>query len=1048
MLYKKNREKALSDELFADPTSEYRGTPFWSWNCKMTPAILEKQIEYLKEMGFGGFHMHSRSGMDNAYLSEDFMGLVDACVNKAKREKMLAWLYDEDRWPSGAAGGLVTKDPEYRARILYFAPADRVKLADKYRNKTRTDVPFVFDLSEEMPMKSAIKAGKPYFIAAYDIILDENGCLASYQIVKRNAKAKGTKWFAFCATQNMSDWYNGYCYLDTLSKKAVRKFIEVTHETYKKTCGKEFDKTVPAIFTDEPQFSREKNLNYPTDKTLCNLAWTPDFPKTYEKAYGSDIIEYIPELFWDLPNGKVSKERYHFHDHLCDRFTEAFSAECGKWCDKNKLPLTGHMMEEPTLKSQTAAIGETMRAYKYFGYPGIDMLCNRVELTTAKQTQSVVHQYGKEAMLSELYGVTNWDFDFRGHKFQGDWQAALGVTIRVPHLSWVSMKGDAKRDYPASISYQSPWYKEYPYIEDHFARVNTAMTRGTPEVSIGVIHPIESYWLHWGPGQTTQDIREQMESNFDNFINWMLFGQLDFDYISESLFPDACKKAANPLAVGKMKYSTVIVPGLETMRSTTLERLKDFKAAGGNVIFMGPCPKYVDAEESGAVKELYDQCEVIPFERYSLLKALESERKLEIRGVSGGYTDNYIYQMRNDGAYKWLFFVNAKKYNMADVVRANRIFVKVKGEFAPKLYDTIKGEVKEISYRIEKGYTRFEFNAYLHDSFLIRLEKTKCKAKNIASPAYKTVDRIDYKCKVRYEREEPNVVVLDIAEFKCDGETEYQPLEETRRLDDKVRARVGIPRKSGKQPWTLPEEKIVHSETLRFTFDSEIDVSGAKFACEDADICMLVFDGKEVKSKPDGYFTDESIGTIPLPDFKAGKHTIEYTIPLGSRTYTENCFLLGDFNVKLEGIEKTLVAKTDTIGFGSVTSQGMPFYGGNVKYYCDVTVGEDGSALKVHTNFYRGALVSVKLDGKEEEKIVFAPYNAVFENVSKGKHTLEITLFGNRFNCFAGLHNAERDLSWVGPGMFKTGGDAFSYEYQIREMGIIASPVVEVMKKD
>ena len=72
-------------------------------------------------------------------------------------------------------------------------------------------------------------------------------------------------------------------------------------------------------------------------------------------------------------------------------------------------------MEEPTLRSQTAAIGETMRAYKYFGYPGIDMLCNRVELTTAKQTQSVVHQYGKEAMLSELYGVTNWDFDFRGH---------------------------------------------------------------------------------------------------------------------------------------------------------------------------------------------------------------------------------------------------------------------------------------------------------------------------------------------------------------------------------------------------------------------------------------------------------------------------------------------------------------------------------------------------------------------------------------------------------------------------------------------------------
>ena len=57
--------------------------------------------------------------------------------------------------------------------------------------------------------------------------------------------------------------------------------------------------------------------------------------------------------------------------------------------------------------------------------------------------------------MSELYGVTSWSFDFRRHKLQGDWQAALGITLRVPHLSWVSMKGEAKRDYPASINYQS-----------------------------------------------------------------------------------------------------------------------------------------------------------------------------------------------------------------------------------------------------------------------------------------------------------------------------------------------------------------------------------------------------------------------------------------------------------------------------------------------------------------------------------------------------------------------------------------------------------------
>ena len=546
MLYKKNLSKELSSELFKSPTCEYRGTPFWSWNCKMTPEILEKQIGYLKEMGFGGFHMHSRSGMDNAYLSDEFMSLVRGCVDKAKAEEMLAWLYDEDRWPSGAAGGLVTKEPKYRARKLVFAPAELVKPSREYSAEKP-----LLDVSDELPMAQAIAEGKPYFVGAYDISLDKNGYLESYAKIKRNGKPKGDKWYAFCITQPMSDWYNGYCYIDTLSEDAVKRFIEITHERYKECVGDEFSKTVPAIFTDEPQFTKKGTLERPTDKKACELTWTPKFPTSYKRSYGSDILEHIPELFWDLPDGKVSLERYRYHDHICETFTNAFSKTCGRWCDKNGIPLTGHMLEEPTLYSQTYSVGEAMRAYKYFGYPGIDMLCDRVELSTAKQTQSVVHQYGKEAMLSELYGVTNWDFDFRGHKFQGDWQAALGVTIRVPHLSWVSMKGGAKRDYPASISYQSPWYKEYKYVEDHFARVNTAMTRGVPSVNIGVIHPIESYWLHWGPGASTLEKRNQLDENFKSVIEWLLLNQLDFDFISESMLPDTCKKAGNPIKVGK-----------------------------------------------------------------------------------------------------------------------------------------------------------------------------------------------------------------------------------------------------------------------------------------------------------------------------------------------------------------------------------------------------------------------------------------------------------------------------------------------------------------
>ena len=158
------------------------------------------------------------------------------------------------------------------------------------------------------------------------------------------------------------------------------------------------------------------------------MPWTDKVPELYKKAYGADIYETLPELFWDLPESKPSVHRYRYHDFISELFSSSFADNIGSWCRKNGIALTGHMMEEPTLRSQCAALGEAMRSYRGFDIPGIDMLCNNHEFTTAKQAQSAVHQFGYEGMLSELYGVTAWDCDFRTYKHQGDWQAALGVT--------------------------------------------------------------------------------------------------------------------------------------------------------------------------------------------------------------------------------------------------------------------------------------------------------------------------------------------------------------------------------------------------------------------------------------------------------------------------------------------------------------------------------------------------------------------------------------------------------------------------------------------
>ncbi len=999
MLYKKNSDKTLSDELFKDPTCEYRAAPFWAWNCKLDKGLLKRQIGYFKEMGFGGFHMHSRTGMGTPYLSDEFMDMVRFCVEEARSRDMLAWLYDEDRFPSGSAGGIVTKNPKYRCRYILFTKKHR----------------------ETLPKDEAIENGGAYTVARFNVTLNEDGTLKEYK------KCADGEWAVYCLTKESSPWYNNETYVDTLNKEAIDEFIRVTHERYKEVVGYAFDSIIPAIFTDEPQFEKKETLGNAFEDGDVKLPWTYDIEDTYAEAYGgSDITDTIPELVWDLPGGKASQARYRFHDHIAERFARAFADNIGAWCRKNGIYLTGHVMEEHMLIAQTHSTGDTMRSYRSFGIPGIDMLCDAYEYTTLKQVQSAVNQYGSEAQLSEIYGVTDWDFDFRGHKFQGDWQAALGVSVRVPHLAFLSMEGEGKRDYPASISYQSPWYKEYKKIEDHYARINTAMVRGVPVVNVAVIHPVESYWLHWGPERETHDIRWEAERRFGDITEWLLFSCTDFDFICESLLPGQYESSSDGrLHVGKMSYSAVVVPACETLRSTTVKALSEFRKKGGRLIFMGDCPSYIDAaqDEEGILRRLYDDSAVIPYEKEPLVRALENERKTEIEGA-----DNIFCRMREDTDCRWLFAAHGTKPENKDIPNRQCVTFKIKGLYKPVLYDTMSGDIKDMPYSMdeENKMTYIKAVMYDYDSLLIKLCKRQVRPYNL-----------------RCTFSEPNVFLMDTAEYAFD-DGGYSAEEEILRIDNKFREYLGWPERQGyyAQPWTVPEEKPSHILRLRMRFESDICVRGALLAAEHADMLTVRLNGNICRHPEEyGYFTDEAILTLPLPEIREGVNVLEIELPFGKRLGAEWFYILGDFGVSLNGRTKRITHKADEMRFGSLTEMKMPFYGANVTYEMDFTL-ESPSDISVRLPAYRGALVKLSIDGSEAGMLTFSPYKLRVTGLEAGRHTAAFELFGNRYNSFGALHNADTGNKWIDAMAWRTQGDKWTYDYMVRQLGILGEPEI------
>ena len=209
---------------FRNPPKEYREVPFWSWNDDLDPEELGRQIGLMDDAGWGGFFMHARVGLQTPYLGERWMDCISACVDEARQRGMDAWLYDEDKWPSGFAGGLsVSQDADYRPQYLVCKVDNRPALLPE-RIAT-------FAAREVNGVLSAIWPEH-----APKIATDNDRLIQFYP----QTQAHGVPWF------------NDYCYANLLNPDAVRAFLDTTHEVYARILGADFGGAVPGIFTDEP----------------------------------------------------------------------------------------------------------------------------------------------------------------------------------------------------------------------------------------------------------------------------------------------------------------------------------------------------------------------------------------------------------------------------------------------------------------------------------------------------------------------------------------------------------------------------------------------------------------------------------------------------------------------------------------------------------------------------------------------------------------------------------------------------------------------------
>ncbi|MBO4649303.1 MAG: hypothetical protein J5806_14230 [Lentisphaeria bacterium] len=929
---------------------EKTSAPFWSWNGKLTIPELKRQLRIFKEMGFGGVFMHSRTGLAVPYLSARWFELIRACIAEGKRLGLKTWIYDEDRWPSGYAGGKVTRDPACRMQLLYWhepglgqVPPDRKHLRD-------------------------------------------------FTVV-------GKKLSVYLGDAPHTPWYNNWCYLNVMDPEATAKFLRITHERYLAECGAD---DFPGVFTDEPQYGFVNTVLEWAGIPWVTTPYDPQIRTVILERYHYDLFDRLPELYYPAPGDGFSEVNYHYILVMTELFLKSYIEPISRWHRRHDLIYTGHMMGEDSLATQTWNCGDVMAFYPYFGMPGIDVLgAECFDPLPPRQVASAARQFGQGHCLAELFGVTGWDFPPEGHQNLGDLLLLHGVDFRCQHLADYTLAGEAKRDYPASISFHLPWHQDYARLEERFDRIGALLHGRDRQADILVISPVESVWGLSSREFTKSSRVKEFDFDYAELLARLNREQLPFDCGSELLLARSGSVKRGCLQLGKASYRAVILPPMLTIRSSTLDLLEEFTRQGGIVVSSGS-PGRCDGVVSDRAAKL----------KTTSFPALKDFRRCLLSDDSGTVSsavfrgkDSEVLMLVNAGAAP----VNrpGRLWRLPPVPRRNAAFTDLKIRWrtelsvAPCEYLPETGEYRSVPAVRADGCWEFSVSLERLQTRLFVIDPVHRLPTASSEPVVPNV--IPLPESLKYHLTADNVLLLDHFDCPQTGSQADYVLE----IDRKIREDLGLPARNGSdvQPWAAPEtiggpsRKILL--TTAFTLETPAPIS-LKLALEAPAEYMIRLNGEPVIGLPRGWFVDPAIKMITLPRKFLVPGRNELTLETEYRAGhpgLEAMYLLGRFAVDRAG--KTITPLPERLNLGDLTDQGLPFYSDSIEFPLTVC-RPDSRPLQLALPRFRGALVRVKIGGKTVSVHWMQPCVIDLSGIiAPGRtETVTLELVGSRRNLF------------------------------------------------
>lgn len=940
--------------------------PFWFWNGDMSEEEIVRQILEMKEKGIPGFMIHPRQGMEIPYMSKEFFDRVKLAVRTAKENDMEVWFYDEYPYPSGVCGGeVILEHPEYLCKKLekqtaivkggqevkLMAPWGRVVLARAYRMQGDT-----YSLEDFIDLQEYVGTGYKQEVFQYSGLTKYNKkryFTGDAQKFLSWQAPEGT-WKIYLVTEVVMKHFKYFeNFIDTLNPDAIRYFIELTHERYKREIGEEFGKTVKGIFTDEITAFPDRE------------PWSPLLPGKVKEKYGIDLVANLPALWENL--GEIStKVRYAYWSTATDCFIDAYDKQVYEWCEKNHLLYIG---EKPILRS---------KQLQYFHIPGIDAGHQKVGTVpnmiigkyraNGKMVSSAAHFYDKPAALCEVGHSIGWGMTMQDLKWMFEWLAVLGVDWYVIHGFFFTADGLKKHDAPPSAFYQMPWWQDAAAITGKASALSRFLQEAEREIKILAIDPVSSAW--------TADREEEtlLKDSFAKLQTKMMCNGLDYYIIDPELFAKGevkTEKGKTLFSVHGESYEMLVLPPMTNLEEPACEKLLAYIKQGGKVCALSSVPFEAITDHSSAaeVPEQFGICAEEEWQRFCKGEAQTSKEKGEL--YFAGTIEDAVQWMQEKLSFQWkvtaldglgkeqlpqfsgkigkdpfLYLVNTSSQERKLEVTTPEGTVQVL-TLEPYASEKIGCQPMEEQPAVEvdiEGEMPFETSSLN----ALRLGFWKVTLPDGQSAVLETAPLID-----TLESGKFSYPVAQKNYFGCPKELAFTGAEAAYDLQINCK---GI----------LQQDKPVYlvMEPGTFLGDWEIQINGNSLGEAD-------FIRKEIYAKT-------NLTTEVTKYLKEGKNllTVKVKSEVSYGGFRNPLYLFGDFSVRKEGESWSLLPKEKTGRMENLRENGLPFYYGEVVYTKEIELAApqgENTYFKVKADWLTDS-VRLSTGGYETEACAWTPY--------------------------------------------------------------------------